>query len=179
MYLNGNPLKRPPLEIATDTSNIDKIRNYFEELENQGEDYIYEAKLLFVGEPGAGKTSLAEKLLDPDYALRPDEPMTEGIDVKKWRFPTRIRSLSVAISGTLGQEADREKLHIEIKPMIEVNTKIKVEGSKTVVNTHAAARTVVDVTVSVDLKVEPPAPRSGENQSGSSPCIALIDKHIA
>ncbi len=87
LRLLNNPIKQPPLEIATDENNIEKIRNYFEEIEAQGEDYIYEAKLILVGEPGAGKTSLAEKLLNPNYVLNPDEPMTEGIDVKRWTFP--------------------------------------------------------------------------------------------
>jgi GTPase SAR1 family protein len=87
LILDGNPLKQPPEEIATDENNIERIRNYFEELEAQGEDYIYEAKLILVGEPGAGKTSLAEKLLNPKYKLNPKEPMTKGIQVKKWNFP--------------------------------------------------------------------------------------------
>ncbi|MCP4611419.1 MAG: GTPase [Planctomycetes bacterium] len=85
--LNNNPLKQPPVEIATGENNIERIRDYFEQIEAQGEEYIYEAKLILVGEPGAGKTSLAEKLLNPEYKLNPEEPMTKGIQVKKWDFP--------------------------------------------------------------------------------------------
>ncbi|HUU19241.1 MAG TPA: COR domain-containing protein [Sedimentisphaerales bacterium] len=85
--LSYNPLKQPPPEIATGKNNIERIRNFFEDLEAQGEDFVYEAKLILVGEPGAGKTSLAEKLLDPEYKLNPKEPMTKGIQVKKWHFP--------------------------------------------------------------------------------------------
>ncbi len=81
-----NPLKQPPQEIATAKDNIKRIRNYFEELTAQGEQFVYEAKLILVGEPGAGKTSLAEKLLNSAYKLNPEEPMTKGIDVKTWRF---------------------------------------------------------------------------------------------
>jgi hypothetical protein len=87
MYLGKNPLKQPPEEIATGTGNIKRIRDYFEQLQAQGEDYVYEAKLILVGEPGAGKTSLAKKLLNPEYKLSPTEDMTKGIDVKKWKFP--------------------------------------------------------------------------------------------
>jgi len=50
-------------------------------------DYLAEAKLLIVGEPGAGKTSLAKKILDPDYVLDATEDSTEGIDVMAWQFP--------------------------------------------------------------------------------------------
>ncbi len=85
--LDNNPLKQPPVEIATADDNIERIRNYFEELKTQGEDYVYEAKLILVGEPGAGKTSLAKKLLNPKYKLSPTEPMTKGIEVEKWHFP--------------------------------------------------------------------------------------------
>lgn len=85
--LEGNPLEIPPPEIANAFKNINSIRIYFKDLEEQGESYIYEAKLLLVGEPGAGKTSLSEKLRNPKYELNPTEPMTKGIDVKSWKFP--------------------------------------------------------------------------------------------
>ena len=52
---------------------------------------LYESKLIIVGEPGAGKTSLMKKLLDPKYPIpRPDgvvEESTIGIDVVEgWTF---------------------------------------------------------------------------------------------
>ena len=87
LKLDNNPLKQPPQEIATGKGNIKRIRDYFEQLQDQGEDYVYEAKLILVGEPGAGKTSLAKKLLNPKYKLKSTEEMTKGIDVKKWNFP--------------------------------------------------------------------------------------------
>jgi hypothetical protein len=33
-------------------------------------DYIYEAKLLIVGEGGAGKTTLANKIIDPKLSTQ-------------------------------------------------------------------------------------------------------------
>lgn len=82
--LSNNPLKKPPLNIAN--QGIDAIRNYFKELKEQGAEFVYEAKLILVGEPGAGKTSLSKKLLDPKYKLDPKEPMTQGILIEKWNF---------------------------------------------------------------------------------------------
>ncbi|WP_176722277.1 COR domain-containing protein, partial [Candidatus Thiosymbion oneisti] len=49
---------------------------------------LYEAKLLIVGEAGAGKTSLARKLLDPAAPLPEEGESTLGINVyRDWRFP--------------------------------------------------------------------------------------------
>jgi internalin A len=47
---------------------------------------LYEAKLLLVGEGGAGKTSLAKKVQDEHYQLNPNEASTEGINVIPWDF---------------------------------------------------------------------------------------------
>jgi len=66
---------------------IGAIRDYFRQIEAEGQDHIYEAKLLIVGEAGAGKTSLAKKIEKPDYQLNPDEGSTQGIDITQWEFP--------------------------------------------------------------------------------------------
>ena len=85
-YLNlqGNPITNPPLEIAQ--KDIKAIREYFKQLEQEGVDYLYEAKLLIIGESGAGKTSLANKIINPNYTLC-EEDSTKGIEVLHWSFP--------------------------------------------------------------------------------------------
>ncbi|MDE5086708.1 MAG: leucine-rich repeat domain-containing protein, partial [Trichodesmium sp. St16_bin2-tuft] len=85
LYLNNNPLETPPIEIAT--KGIEEIRNYFRQEREKGIDYIYEAKLLIVGEGGAGKTTLANKIIDPNYQLK-DEDTTKGIEVNQYKFQT-------------------------------------------------------------------------------------------
>ena len=82
--LKGNPLESPPALLAN--KGFEAIRDYFRQLEKAGKDYLYEAKLLIVGEAGAGKTSLAEKIVDPDYALQDNEESTKGIHVIEWCF---------------------------------------------------------------------------------------------
>jgi len=103
LYLGGNPLETPPPDIVA--GGIDAIREYFRQLKAEGEDHIYEAKLLVVGEPGAGKTTLAKKIQDPDYELRDDEKSTEGIEVIPWSFEMADgQSFQVNIWDFGGQE---------------------------------------------------------------------------
>ncbi|RZM82905.1 COR domain-containing protein [Leptolyngbya iicbica] len=87
LYLSGNPLPIPP-EILIQSSQPQAIFDFYFAIQDPSEtDRLYEAKFLIVGEGGAGKTSLAKKIQDPNYKLNPDEDSTHGIDVIQWRFP--------------------------------------------------------------------------------------------
>jgi internalin A len=85
LSLRRNPVEIPPFEIAQ--NNLQAVRDYYESLQEESEDHLYEAKLLIIGESGAGKTTLAKKILDPRYRLIQDENSTEGIGVMQWSFP--------------------------------------------------------------------------------------------
>ncbi len=63
------------------------LLNYFSDLEEQGEDTIFEARLFILGEAGVGKTTFARKIKD-SLALMPAEidDTTVGIDVSKHVF---------------------------------------------------------------------------------------------
>lgn len=76
-----NPLTIPPPEIVS--RGRQAIRNYFADLETQGSAELYEAKLLIVGEGGAGKTSLARKLENSTNSLPKESESTMGIDVRR------------------------------------------------------------------------------------------------
>ncbi len=80
----SNPLEDPPLEIAK--QGIPAIREYFRQKEEAGSETLYEAKLLIVGEGGAGKTTLVRKIHDSGCNTQA-EPSTEGIDISRWEFP--------------------------------------------------------------------------------------------
>ncbi len=82
-----NPLKSPPVEIVK--QGKDAVRNYFEQIKEQDEDYLFEAKMLIVGEPGAGKTSMAWKMEDSNCALPKEGETTKGIDVRQFYFPLK------------------------------------------------------------------------------------------
>ncbi|NEO48162.1 MAG: leucine-rich repeat protein, partial [Moorea sp. SIO4A3] len=102
--LSGNPLVIPPPEVIR--QGVSFIKKYFRQLREEGKDYIYEAKLLIVGEAGAGKTSLAKKIQDHQYQLQDNQASTEGIDVIKWSFPIldQEREFKVNIWDFGGQE---------------------------------------------------------------------------
>ncbi len=83
LKLDGNPLEEPPSEIVA--KGPEMVRDYFAQLERKGVDYLYEAKLLIIGEPGAGKTTLSRKIENHDYQLR-EEDSTRGINIIHWDF---------------------------------------------------------------------------------------------
>ena len=76
-----NPFDILPPEIAS--QGLDSIRNFFRELKDP--DYLYEVKLILVGEGRVGKTSLSNALVDDSYVLE-DEKSTEGINIEKWNI---------------------------------------------------------------------------------------------
>jgi len=82
--LFDNPLTNPPIEIVK--KGKEAIKRYFEKIEKEGVDYIYEAKLTLVGEGSAGKTSLQKRLLNEKSALPKEDKRTRGIEIKDWEF---------------------------------------------------------------------------------------------
>jgi Leucine-rich repeat (LRR) protein len=90
--LRGNPMPIPP-EILGDSRSYEPgdlrtiLDFYFQTRNPNDTEELNEAKLLIVGEGESGKTTLANKLLNPDYQLKEQEPSTEGIDVIRWEFP--------------------------------------------------------------------------------------------
>ncbi|MEH2356125.1 COR domain-containing protein [Nostoc sp.] len=100
--LSGNPIEKPPPEVVE--KGIKAIKDYFRQIQVEGIDYLCEAKLLIVGEAGAGKTTLAKKIKDQNYQLREEDP-TKGIEVIQWRFPMeKGREFRVNIWDFGGQE---------------------------------------------------------------------------
>jgi internalin A len=89
LVIEGNPLNQIPPEIVEKGGLA--VRDYYRQRLEEETDYVYEAKLLIIGEGGAGKTSLANKLIDPKYPLKLEggndpEKSTEGINVLHFDF---------------------------------------------------------------------------------------------
>ena len=91
--LRGNPMPIPPeilggKEFYEDPGDLRTILDFYFQTRNPNDtEELNEAKLLIVGEGESGKTTLANKLKNPDYELKEQEPSTEGIDVIRWEFP--------------------------------------------------------------------------------------------
>ena len=80
----GCPLVHPPPEIVQ--QGQEAVLNYLREIETQGEDHLFEAKVLILGEGRAGKTSLLRRLYQPELPLPAEEATTKGIDIHRHEF---------------------------------------------------------------------------------------------
>lgn len=89
LHCAGNPIETPPEAVAV--KGLEAIRDYWRQRTEVGVDYLCEAKLIILGEPGAGKTSLARKIENPQYQLIESEKSTEGIEVIHYQFQTLLR----------------------------------------------------------------------------------------
>src|SRR5271157_3910111 len=99
----GCPLTNPPPEIVKQGNAA--ILNYIRARAVVGVVHLYEAKILIVGEGGAGKTSLLRRLYQPDEPLPTESETTRGIAIYRHEFKLkngRIFRLNVWDFG--GQE---------------------------------------------------------------------------
>jgi internalin A len=86
--LRGNSIQNPPLEILK--QGREAVLNWFEERELQGEEVVYEAKLMIIGDAGSGKTSLSTKIKNlKDPLPHKLDDTTIGIDISKFEFKKR------------------------------------------------------------------------------------------
>lgn len=80
----NNPLKYPPIEIVE--LGQQAINEYFEDTKKYGTSVLKEAKLIIIGESGAGKTTFAKKMLNPTASMPQPNDTTLGIDIFTWSF---------------------------------------------------------------------------------------------
>jgi len=78
--LKSNPLVSPPEKIIK--KGTEEILKYFREINKYGFEKLYEGKLLIVGEPRQGKTSLRKKLFNIDYKIPEKEKLKETLGVE-------------------------------------------------------------------------------------------------
>lgn len=85
IFVYNCPLTSPPAEIVD--RGAEAILSYFQERDKAGGvDHLYEAKVLVIGDGGAGKTSLVRRLYRPDQPLPGESETTRGIDIHRHDF---------------------------------------------------------------------------------------------
>jgi internalin A len=88
LALSDNRIKHVPIEILESQDPKRIFEYYFATRDVEKIQIFFEAKLLLVGEGESGKTSLARKLINPEYQLQPTDA-TQGIDILIWDFVGR------------------------------------------------------------------------------------------
>ncbi len=98
--VQNNPLENPPEEVIGKGKQA--ILDYFQQLEEEqgAKDYLFEAKLLIIGEGGAGKTTFARRIQNPLATMPTTDESTHGIHIDQWKFPIP--------AGTLEEQPDKE-----------------------------------------------------------------------
>ena len=82
LLLEGNPLQHPPLNVIR--SGRQAIEQYYQSLEQGEKRELREAKLILLGEPDAGKSSIVRRLLYNEFD--PQSQTTLGTDIHRWKF---------------------------------------------------------------------------------------------
>ena len=81
-----NPIENVPVDIIK--GGKQSIIDYFDQIRQaKGKtEYLYESKLLIIGEGGTGKTTFARKLIDAEAEKVDKDDTTLGIDITQWNF---------------------------------------------------------------------------------------------
>ena len=82
LLLEGNSLQNPPLDVIK--SGRQAIEAYYQSLEQGEKRELREAKLILLGEPDAGKSSIVRRLLYNEFD--PNSQTTLGTDIHRWKF---------------------------------------------------------------------------------------------
>ncbi|WP_305952296.1 COR domain-containing protein [Emticicia oligotrophica] len=83
IYLRSNPLN-PEIKQAIVSNGREGLLAYYKNI-YQSKKPFNEAKLIFLGEPNSGKTSLMEYLLGKPFDEK-KRVMTKGVNLEKWRI---------------------------------------------------------------------------------------------
>ena len=100
IYLEGNPIEIPPLEIIK--KGIPAIKAYFQSLKKETNLPLNEVKVLLVGDGAAGKTSLVKQMRGQDF--NKNESQTHGINIDSWEVNQDETKIKVRLWDFGGQE---------------------------------------------------------------------------
>ncbi|MHC4866383.1 MAG: COR domain-containing protein [Planctomycetota bacterium] len=100
IFVGENPLEKPPLEIVAKGKQA--VILYFKSLEQPELQALNEVKVLLIGDPGAGKTSLVRQIFGEKFNT--NESQTHGINIRDWRVRADRKHVSVHFWDFGGQE---------------------------------------------------------------------------
>lgn len=78
--------RRLNIPIEFQTQGASAVSNYIEELEREGALHLNEARIIVLGEKGAGKTCLARRLKSPHALMTVDSESTVGVETDIWKI---------------------------------------------------------------------------------------------
>ena len=108
LLLEGNPLKHPPPEVIEE--GREAIELYYRESKGDKQE-LREAKLILLGEPEAGKSSIVRRLLYNEFD--PHGASTLGTDIHRWSFDADDgQSCKVNIWDFGGQDIQQSIHHL-------------------------------------------------------------------
>jgi small GTP-binding protein len=92
IYLKGNPLESPPIEIVKrGRATVIAYFNQLKKTEKIAPVGLLQSKLLIVGNGEVGKTTLMKKLKDPSFQVElGKEETTHGINISPWELVCRF-----------------------------------------------------------------------------------------
>ena len=99
VYLDGNPLESPPVEIVS--KGRQAIIEYFRSLHTE-RHALNELKILVVGDGAVGKTSLVKRLLNGVFD--PNESQTHGVNIRQWSTKNKTPKILGHLWDFGGQE---------------------------------------------------------------------------
>lgn len=97
IYLEGNPLASPPPEVVRQGNDV--VKEFFKEEKRR---VLNEVKVILVGDGGAGKTSLINRLLGQPF--NEQEEKTHGINIQKQKVGINGFGITVRYWDFGGQE---------------------------------------------------------------------------
>ncbi|TAE76344.1 MAG: hypothetical protein EAZ85_00290 [Bacteroidetes bacterium] len=131
LYLVGNPIQNIPKEIFDKyifdyepEDVLEDVRNYFIALA-EGQIINAEAKVIWIGNGEAGKTTLSHQFRKNEFVVIPKEERTHGILIEEWTIP-----VSELPDFEEAQRVALEIIKIENNNLLSLDQKIEQETLK-------------------------------------------------
>ncbi len=90
VFVNNNPIELPPVPVLEQGKKaiVEFFKQRNESLRKYKKDFfLHEAKLMIIGESGAGKTTFVKRLQNASAEMPVGADTTLGVEVQKWEFP--------------------------------------------------------------------------------------------